>query len=88
MRTLVRILAVSGEELIPIAEPVLKQLVKILSSTYKNVGSVAFAHWLFEAISALISSIAPNNPAAIGAFETMLFPLFQAILSEDIEGMS
>ncbi len=70
----------------PIAEPLLRQLVSTLGGIYKNVGNVNFAHWLFEAISALITAVCPGNPAAIGAFEGQLFPAFQAILAEDVTG--
>lgn len=86
MKSLVRVIATSGEEVAPIAEPLLRQLVSTLGGIYKNVGNVNFAHWLFEAISALITAVCSGNPAAIGAFEGQLFPAFQAILAEDVTG--
>lgn len=87
MKSLVRVLVVSGEDLGPIAEAILKQLVNTLVNIYRSVGNVNFVHWLFEAIAALIGGVCPNNPAAIGAVEVLLFPPFTAILNEDITGM-
>ena len=54
------------------------------SSETANPSNPTFNHYLFETIASLVRYICAATPAAVDAFEAMLFPPFQQVLANDI----
>jgi len=54
---------------------------------FKNPSKPHFNHFLFESICIVISTACKLNPAAISTFEDGLFPPFQTILQQDVQGL-
>lgn len=52
----------------------------------QNPSKPNFNHFLFESICIVISTTCKMNPAAVSGFEDGLFPPFQAILQQDVQG--
>ncbi|KNE72634.1 hypothetical protein AMAG_16397 [Allomyces macrogynus ATCC 38327] len=66
------------------AGTVLPVCVHALQLTMANPGNPKFTHYLFESIAALIKSTCDRDAAAVAQFEQYLFPVFQAMLAQDI----
>ena len=54
---------------------------------FKNPSKPHFNHFLFESICIVISTACKLNPSAISTFEDGLFPPFQTILQQDVQGL-
>jgi len=62
--------------------PVLTQKLQVAA---KNPTKPHFNHYLFEALSLSIRIVCTSQPTAVGNFETVLFPIFQEILTQDVQ---
>ena len=62
----------------------IEELKAILSRVCANPSNPTFNHYLFETIASLVRYICAATPAAVDAFEAMLFPPFQQVLANDI----
>ncbi|KAI9340023.1 Cse1-domain-containing protein [Zopfochytrium polystomum] len=83
MKAIVRLLVVLKETAAPISSDMIAELTRLLEIIHKNPSNPKFNHYVFEALGTVIRS-AHNNAHALGQFEAMLFPTFQAILQLDI----
>jgi len=54
---------------------------------FKNPSKPHFNHFLFESICIVISTACKLSPTAISTFEDGLFPPFQTILQQDVQGI-
>ncbi|KAL6077585.1 Exportin-2 [Balamuthia mandrillaris] len=84
MKTIMRVINTAKEDIMPMAEEILKQLTVVLGRVYKNPTNPGFNHYLFESIAALMRVVCTTDPSRVAVFENHLFPAFQAILMEDI----
>ena len=89
MKCVMRVLVVIGPDVSPVTGLVLSKLILILSRVSRNPVNPYFNHYLFECIAILIRSccVALDTNASATAcaqFESLLFPPFQSILSNDI----
>ena len=56
-----------------------------LQEAAKNPTKPHFNHYLFETLSLSIRIVCTRQPSAVNNFETVLFPVFQQILTEDVQ---
>jgi exportin-2 (importin alpha re-exporter) len=84
MKTVMRVLSLSGEDIIPVTQAVLQKLTSVLGRVAKNPRNPQFNHCLFEANAILIRSVCSKDPSYVEAFEGFLFPPFQTILQMDV----
>ena len=57
----------------------IEELKTILGRVCANPSNPSFNHYLFETIASLVRFICAATPAAVDAFESMLFPPFQQV---------
>lgn len=74
------------EKAIPFMNFVLPKLTEKLQAVTKNPSKPHFNHYLFETFSLAIRIVCSSNSTAISAFEDILFPIFQGILQQDVQG--
>lgn len=72
-------------QIAPVAPQCLDQLSKLLLTVCKNPTVPGFNHFLFESVAALIANTAAGNKKTVETLESMLFPAFQTVLSEDVQ---
>jgi exportin-2 (importin alpha re-exporter) len=89
MKCIMRVLSLVGSDIAPVTELVLQHLTKALERVCRNPANPHFNHYLFECLALLVRSACsvPSPEAAISAcnkFEALLFPPFQAVLSQDV----
>lgn len=84
MRAILRVTVVAAEGMAPYANVCIEELKAILSRVCANPSNPTFNHYLFETIASLVRYICAATPAAVDAFEAMLFPPFQQVLANDI----
>jgi len=84
MKTIMRVLSLSGEDIIPVTPVILEKLTTALGRVAKNPRNPQFNHCLFEANAILIKSVCTKDPSHVEAFENFLFPPFQTILQMDV----
>ncbi len=84
MRAIMRVTVVVGEGMAPYASTCIESLKSILARVCENPTNPAFNHYLFETVAALVRYICAATPAAVDAFEQLLFPPFQTVLRMDI----
>ncbi len=56
-----------------------------LQQAAKNPTRPHYNHYLFEALSLSIRIVCKAQPQAVSNFETVLFPVFQEILQQDVQ---
>lgn len=83
IKAIVRILAISQDSAVPYAVEVVTKLTQLLELIHKNPSNPKFNHFVFEGIGTIIRN-GKAHPQLVAQFESMLFPVFQAILSMDI----
>jgi exportin-2 (importin alpha re-exporter) len=88
MRLVMRLINVSKQDILPLANVVVDRLTRILNRICANPSNPTFSHYLFEALSALILNVCSANPSATETFEALLFPPFQKVLTNDVEALS
>ena len=84
MRAVMRVTVVAAEGMAPYANVCIEELKNILGRVCANPSNPSFNHYLFESIASLVRYICAATPAAVDAFEAMLFPPFQQVLQADI----
>ena len=84
MRAVMRVTVVAAEGMAPYANVCIEELKTILGRVCSNPSNPSFNHYLFETIASLVRYICAATPAAVDAFEAMLFPPFQQVLQADI----
>jgi exportin-2 (importin alpha re-exporter) len=91
MKCIMRLLVVLGTEIIPLTELVLQKLTIIFERVAKQPINPHYNHYLFECYAVFIKSVCLDSKSAdevvngaCDQFEAMLFPPFQAVLTEDI----
>ena len=87
MRAILRVSSVAGEGMGPFVATCIEELKSHLTRVCENPTNPSFNHYMFEAIAVLVRSLcsgATPNPAAVDAFEGMLFPPFQHVLQKDV----
>ena len=90
MKCIMRVLIVVGSDITPNTMHVLPPLTTTLERVCKNPTNPFFNHYLFECLAILVKSVTSGAVGvdAIGMacsqFESLFFPTFQAILSQDV----
>jgi exportin-2 (importin alpha re-exporter) len=92
MKCIMRSLILVGDQINPVTDLVVSHLLKSLEKVCKNPVNPNFNHYLFESLAVLIKSTCGNagnsrsemQVAACNQFESILFPIFQTILTQDI----
>ncbi|KAJ7514727.1 hypothetical protein O6H91_23G056900 [Diphasiastrum complanatum] len=74
----------SSADIGPIATQCLAQLAAILGQVCKNPTNPSFNHYLFEAVAAVVRKSFERDPEVVAAFESILFPVIQVVLQDDI----
>ena len=85
MKCIMRTFSCLQGDVVPYLAHLLPVLVTKLQSAAKNPTKPHFNHYLFETLSLSIRIVCSGQPSAVGNFETVLFPVFQAILTEDVQ---
>jgi exportin-2 (importin alpha re-exporter) len=75
------------ENVIPYLAEILSKLTERLAITARNPSKPHFNHYLFETLSLAIRIVCKSNPDAVPNFEEHLFPIFQQILQQDVQGI-
>jgi exportin-2 (importin alpha re-exporter) len=87
MKCVMRVLSILGPDIGPVTPLVLQHLTGALERVCKSPVNPHFNHYLFECLAVLIRSCCATPDAASAAcpqFETLLFPPFQSVLSQDV----
>ena len=90
MKCILRVLVVVGNDVAPISFHVLPPLVETLDRVSKNPTNPHFNHYLFECLAIIVKSVTSSEIGidaiciACNQFESLLFPIFQVILSQDV----
>eukprot|EP00117_Sycon_ciliatum_P032906 scpid41873/ scgid25428/ Exportin-2; Cellular apoptosis susceptibility protein; Chromosome segregation 1-like protein; Importin-alpha re-exporter len=84
MKALMRTLSAARDHILPYVPSLLEQLKAKVIMVAKNPSKPNFNHYLFECISCMIRFTCQKDVAAIGHFESELFPIFQIILQNDV----
>jgi exportin-2 (importin alpha re-exporter) len=82
MRCIMRVLSIA--DIGPFAPQCLGELANILMVVCKNPSNPSFNHYLFEAVAALLRNACEKDPGQVATFENQLFPVFQAVLEQDV----
>ena len=85
MKCIMRTFACLQEHVMPYLATCLPVLTQKLEVAAKNPTKPHFNHYLFEALSLSIRIVCTSQPTAVSNFETVLFPVFQTILQEDVQ---
>ncbi len=85
MKCVMRTFSTLKEAVIPYLASLLPALTQKLQLAAKNPTRPHYNHYLFEALSLSIRIVCKAQPQAVGNFETVLFPLFQEILQQDVQ---
>ena len=84
MRAIMRVAVVAEGAMAPYVTVCVEALKSILGRVCANPSNPTFNHFLFETVAALVKYICAASPAAVNAFEQLLFPPFQTVLQMDI----
>ncbi|KAL3287433.1 hypothetical protein HHI36_001904 [Cryptolaemus montrouzieri] len=85
MKAIMRTFSTLQERIMPFLEVAFPKLTAKLEMVAKNPSRPHFNHYLFEALSLAIKIVCKSNNSAVASFEAILFPIFQAILQQDIQ---
>ncbi|KAJ1519390.1 hypothetical protein ONE63_004682 [Megalurothrips usitatus] len=85
MKAIMRSFSSLQENVIPFLAELLPKLTEKLALVARNPSKPHFNHYLFETIGLSIRIVCKGNPAAVSSFEEALFPIFQGILSQDVQ---
>ena len=86
VKALMRTILVLDTEVIPFLGVALPKLNEKMNMVAKNPSKPNFNHFLFEAISLCIKIVCKTDNSAVASFENILFPFFQMVLQQDIQG--
>ncbi|XP_057340091.1 exportin-2 [Microplitis mediator] len=85
MKAIMRSFGVLKDNILPYLGELLPKLTEKLTIVAGNPSRPNFNHFLFETLSLSIRIVCKSNMAAIESFEAVLFPIFQGILTQDIQ---
>lgn len=85
MKAIMRSFVILQDNVLPHLANLLPKLTDILVTVAKNPSRPNFNHYLFETLSLSIKIVCKRNLEAIVSFEQTLFPIFQAILQQDVQ---
>lgn len=85
MKAIMRSFSSLQENVIPFLAELLPKLTEKLALVARNPSKPHFNHYLFETIGLSIRIVCKSNPSAVSSFEEALFPIFQGILSQDVQ---
>ena len=85
MKCIMRSLSTLQEAAIPFLATLLPALNVKLQAAAKNPTRPHYNHYLFECFSLSIRVVCKSQPAAVANFETVLFPVFEEILQQDVQ---
>jgi len=83
-----RVIMLADSDILPLTAHLLQELQNKVQQTAGNPGNASFTHYLFESVAALIRVVCASDVSAAQKFELFLFPTFQAILQQDVQGMT
>lgn len=86
MKCVLRVVVTSRTDLVPIASDVIAKVTQIITAISRNPSNPKFNHYAFETLGALVRYICPGNEAAVKQFQELLFPPFQEVLANDVQG--
>lgn len=85
MKCIMRSFSCLQGEVMPFLSHLLPVLTMKLQEAAKNPTKPHFNHYLFETLCLSIKIVCTSQPSAVANFETVLFPIFQLILTEDVQ---
>jgi len=85
MRAVMRTVSVAKETAAPYIGDVLQHLTVTLDRVCTNPVNPQFNHFLFESLAVLVRNVCAQSASNVGAFEGVLFPPFQRVLSAGVE---
>ena len=85
MKCVMRSFSTLQESVIPFLAQLLPELTEKLKQAAKNPSKPHYNHYLFESLSLSIRIVCKSQPEAVGNFESVLFPVFQDILQQDVQ---
>merc|ERR1719219_1984488 len=85
MKAVMRSFSALQEAVVPFLAQLLPPLTNKLTQAAKNPTRPHYNHYLFESLSLSIRIVCKTNPAAVGNFEQVLFPVFEEILKTDVQ---
>eukprot|EP00096_Caligus_rogercresseyi_P000645 TRINITY_DN11117_c0_g1_i1.p1 TRINITY_DN11117_c0_g1~~TRINITY_DN11117_c0_g1_i1.p1 ORF type:complete len:974 (-),score=386.32 TRINITY_DN11117_c0_g1_i1:7-2928(-) len=85
MKCVMRSFSALQEAVVPFLASLLPVLTQKLQQAAKNPTRPHYNHYLFESLSLSIRIVCKSQPAAVANFETVLFPVFQEILQQDVQ---
>mmetsp|Transcript_61393 Transcript_61393/g.73848 ORF Transcript_61393/g.73848 Transcript_61393/m.73848 type:complete len:977 (+) Transcript_61393:114-3044(+) len=88
MKCIMRSLSTAKEDIVPVTATVLDKLTCALARVSKNPRNPHFNHYMFESIAVLVKHVCSVAAQHTEAFEKLLFPPFQTVLSANIEEFS
>lgn len=86
MKAIMRTFSLLQEGVIPYLSILLPKLTAKLMLVSKNPSKPHFNHYLFETLSLSIRIVCKTNKVAVATFEEALFPVFQELLRQDVQG--
>ncbi|KAJ3343061.1 importin-alpha export receptor [Gonapodya sp. JEL0774] len=86
MKAIMRVIIVARSVTIPYISDIIRRLSAIIDKISKNPSNPKFNHFAFESLGALVRYVIPEQKATLPGFEQMLFPVFEAILGNDVQG--
>ncbi|UXI18227.1 uncharacterized protein NH340_JMT04170 [Sarcoptes scabiei] len=84
-KAILRVFVLLKDQLLPYFEVLLPKIIEKLTLVSKNPSKPHFNHYLFEILGITIQIACTKNIRAVGGFETLLFPIFQTILVQDVQ---
>lgn len=85
IKAIMRLFSLLREMLLPYMNVLLPKLTQKLIEVSANPSKPNFNHCLFESMCLLIKVSCGKNRAALSGFESVLFPIFQHILVQDVQ---
>jgi len=83
IKAVMRLCSTAQEGIIPYGPQCTTALINLFGKVYRNPVNATFNHYLFESL-AIVCRIVTKNAEGKKPLEAQLFPIFTAILSEDI----
>jgi len=84
MKVVMRVCGTMQEGIVPIGKDCVNALIQVFSRIYRNPVNAVFNHYLFEALAVLTRIMTKASAEGKVQLESQMFPIFNAILSEDI----
>ncbi|KAK9386894.1 Cse1-domain-containing protein [Lipomyces mesembrius] len=81
MKCVMRVLMTSKDSIVPFSDSLIQHLAGIVTETSKNPSNPKFSHYTFESVAIVIRFV---SPVKLGAFDSILFPVYLNILGQDV----